>query len=83
MTDLVVDLGTSQGLWTFRNNSLWLPFHAASAEQILLADRDGSGKDEIVVDFGSVFGVWEYANDAAWRQLHSLSPETMTSGRFD
>jgi hypothetical protein len=69
-------------LWTFRNNTTWMPLHGLSAEAFLLADRDGAGQDEVLIDFGPTYGLWEYANDSTWTQLHGVSPEAVAAGRF-
>jgi hypothetical protein len=60
-----------------------LPLHGLSAESITLADRDGTGKDDVVIDFGSAYGLWQYANDSAWNQLHLVSPEGVVAGWFN
>ncbi|HEY7442338.1 MAG TPA: hypothetical protein VH701_07965, partial [Vicinamibacterales bacterium] len=82
LADLVMDFGAPYGLWTFRNNTSWVPLHGSSAEGIVLADRDGTGKDAIVIDFGSTYGLWQYANDSTWSAIHPFSPSVMAAGRF-
>ena len=76
------DFGAAYGLWTFRNNTTWAQLHRLPAEAMVLADGDGTGKDEVVVDFGSAYGLWQYANDSSWSQLHGLSPKQMVTGGF-
>ena len=78
----VIDFGRSYGLWLLRNNSSWIQLHPLTAEDTVLADRDGDGTDEIVVDFGAQDGLWQYANHGTWTQLHALSPGVIAAGRF-
>jgi hypothetical protein len=73
--DLAIDFGTGIGLWTFRNNTTWMPLNAVSADRLALADRDGNWKDEIIVDVGPTYRVWQYVNDTASSAFHPLSPE--------
>jgi hypothetical protein len=85
--DLVMDFRAPFYLWTFRNNTTWVQLpdtRLASAEDIVLTDRDGIGKDAIVIDFGPADGngLWQYTNEGGWRQLHALSPELMVTGQF-
>jgi hypothetical protein len=66
----------------YRNNATWSFLHGSSSGSLLLADLDGTGKDEVIVDFGPAYGLWQYANDAAWSQLHGFSAAGVTGGRF-
>jgi hypothetical protein len=80
--DVVIDFGAGIWIWTFRNNSTWVPLHGLAAKAIMLADRDGNGKDEIIIDFGPTYGLWQHANDSVWSQIHALSPLSLAVGRF-
>ena len=78
----MLDFGTLNGLWTFRNKAIWQPLHPLSAESIVLGNRDELPGDEIIVDCGPSHGLWEHANDSSWNQLHVVSPKNMVSGQF-
>ncbi|MFA5142975.1 MAG: hypothetical protein WC522_02240 [Candidatus Omnitrophota bacterium] len=54
-----------------------------SASQIITADLDGNGKDEIIINFGTQYGIWIYYNNSTWAKLHDLSPESVTAGDLD
>jgi len=56
--------------------------HPLTSRNVLIADLDGNGKDDVIVDFGPTFGLWLYANSSTWSQLHAISPAGLAAGRF-
>lgn len=46
----------------------------AANDQIISADMDGNGRDDVVIDFGLPYGIWVRMNNASWVKLHDLSP---------
>ena len=66
----------------YRNNATWSSLNGLPCENLLLADLDGTGKDEVIVDFGPTYGLWQYVNDSAWSQLNAISPAGLAAGRF-
>jgi hypothetical protein len=56
--------------------------HPLTSRNVLLADLDGNGKDDVVIDFGPPFGLWQYLNSSTWSQLHGISPVGIAAGRF-
>jgi hypothetical protein len=82
-SDIVVGLGTL-GLWAYMNDSSWLKLNNVSPDQVVLADIDGNGEDDVIGDFSSTFGgIFVKRNQQGWHQLHSLRAELLAAGDLD
>ena len=82
--DLIIDFGSSTGIWARKNNTTWSKLHGLSPEKIITGDIDGSGKSDIIADFGASWGIYvKYNNTGSWTRLHGLDPEDMATGDID
>ena len=75
--DLVLDLGSSLGVWVQMNQTSWLPLHPSSASLMAFGDFAGGGRDDVVVSFKG-HGTWVWLDNTEWRQLHPKNPNPMT-----
>lgn len=80
--DLVIDFGTSDGLW-IRHRTAWRFLHNLSPEAMVTGDLDGNFVDDLVVDFGTGIGVYAWMNHATWQYIHFSSPSQMVTGDLD
>lgn len=83
--DLVIDFGLSRGTWMLRNGTSWTGISTSGdVQDVLMADLDGDGRDDIVFNYGDshagLTGVWVWLNDAMWIQLHALGPDRLAVG---
>lgn len=77
---LVIDFGPGIGIWTYIFNyydPTWKPLIWLTSRDLLLADLNGTGIDEVVIDFGPSNGLWQYTDDSVWSQIHWLSSKAM------
>lgn len=84
--DLVVDLGSPNGLWRFGTSAGWSRLHPLTPDAMTSADLDGNGQDDMVFDFGPTFRVWAWMNHSTWMALPVsvfADPMDMTSGDVD
>jgi hypothetical protein len=81
--DLLVDFGSTYGIWTLFDGQSWAQLHPLTAESMVTGDLDGNGIDDALIDFGSTHGIWMRLNNASWVQLHTLSPTNMVTADLD
>jgi hypothetical protein len=81
--DIIIDFGSSHGIWIYYNNADWWQLHTVSPESMAVGDLDANGRDDIIIDFGSSHGIWIYYNNADWWQLDPTNPESITTGDLD
>ncbi|MCP4346501.1 MAG: hypothetical protein GY795_13370 [Desulfobacterales bacterium] len=71
---LVVDFGPSWGLFGYDENDLWTPLNSNDPDDMVTADIDGDGQDELVVTFaGMGLYIWE---GTGWSRINDV-PEKM------
>jgi hypothetical protein len=80
--ELILDFGSSGGLWFYRWGAAWAQIHPSSPEGVVTGDIDGNGRDDLIIDFGSS-GVWVLLNNTSWLQLHPANPSQMAAGDLD
>jgi hypothetical protein len=68
--DLVVDLGSGQGLKGRFNNLDWQWLHSHPTSRLVAADVDHDGVSDMVVDFGEGRGIWLRLANGSWSKLH-------------
>ncbi|MCP4346514.1 MAG: hypothetical protein GY795_13435 [Desulfobacterales bacterium] len=73
---LVVDFGSSQGLFGYDENDLWTPLNDNDPDAVIAADFDGNGQDELAVSFaGMGLYIWNEIN--GWSKINDTVPEKM------
>lgn len=69
--DLVLDLGSPLGLWTYTNNTTWRKINSADPDKVVVADLDGDGTGDIIADFGPGLGLWVLRNQGTWESFNA------------
>ena len=82
-TELVVDFGSTHGLWIHAYGVGWRPVHPLSPQATISADLDANDVDDLVVDFGAPYGVWIWMNRATWVALTPISPTRIVAADLD
>ena len=81
--DVLMDFGSTNGMWAKYNNSTWTMLHGLSPTLIAVGDLDGTGKDEAIAVFAG-YGVYARYDDAGdWLFLHSLVPSQIITANLD
>ena len=80
--DLIVDFGPGVGLYAWMNHDQWRFIHGASPTQMVTADLDRNGHDDLVVVFPG-YGVWRWVDTGAWSQLHPFDASKLAVGHSD
>ena len=60
----------------------WTQLHYLDATDILTADLDGNGQDDIIVNFPGA-GLWVRYNNTTWSQLNALNSTALGAGNID
>ncbi len=73
----VGDFGAS-GLYSFDQVNSWQKIADHNADNIVIADIDKDGKDDIIASFPG-YGIYAYYSTAGWAFLTSAMPEAIVS----
>lgn len=78
-------IGTFSGLGLARYDPGpgWRSLHPVVPEDVVVADVDANGIEDLVVDFGSAYGLWIFKNNATWALIHGASPTRLATGDLD
>ena len=80
---VVCDFGAAYGLWSYNTSEGWVPLNTEDPEQIVAADIDGDGKDELVVSFvGWGLYTYEPVGDI-WQQINTAIPDEIIAVDID
>lgn len=80
---LLVNFGSSGGLWRYDVTSAWRQLHSLAPEAVEVGDLDGNGIDDLLIDFGPPYGLWAFKNNTTWTHIHGTSPTVMELGDLD
>jgi hypothetical protein len=73
-------VGIGLDVWDYSGNIS--QFHAQTPKQVVKADLDGNGRQDLVVNFENG-GIWCYYNGSFWSQLHAMSPQRIIRASLD
>ena len=80
---VLCDYGVVYGLWSYNTSQGWVPLNTEDPDQIVAADIDGDGKDELVVSFAG-WGLYVYAPaDKTWDPINTVLPDQIVAVEFD
>ena len=80
---MVCDFGAAYGLWSYNTSSGWRLLNTEDPGEILAADLDGDGKDELVVSFeGWGLYIYEPVGDI-WQQINTVIPDEIIAVDID
>jgi hypothetical protein len=74
--ELVLNYGATYGLWHYDLGRGWTQLNTVNPEQMLAADVDDDGMEEVVASF-SGYGLYVYKEATGWTQLNSVIPDNM------
>ena len=87
--DLLINLGASFGtpipdiVWEYHNDDYWAPYDTANPANILIANVDGSGVDDVIYDLGPGQGLWIRRNNGAAVQFHASTAVRLLAADVD
>lgn len=82
--DLVIDFGTTAGIWQWLNNANWFGLYGGvPSKRIVVADVDHNGVADQIIDFGSAYGIWIRMNNATWVPLNATSATWIVKADLD
>ena len=80
---VICDFGAAYGLWSYNTSAGWVRLNTEDPGQIVAADTDGDGKDELVVSFVG-WGVYLYEPEGGiWQQINTVIPDRILSVDID
>jgi hypothetical protein len=82
---VVCDFGTAYGLWSYNTRDGWVPLNPEDPDQIVAADTDGDGNDELVVSFvGWGLYIYEPAS-GTWQEppINTVIPDEIIAVDID
>ncbi len=82
---VVCDFGAAYGLWSYNISDGWVPLNTEDPDQIVAADIDGDGKDELVVSFvGWGLYIYEPAS-GTWQEppINTVMPDQIIAMDID
>jgi len=80
---IVCDFGAAYGLWSYNTSAGWVLLNTVDPDQVVAADTDGDGKDELVVSFVG-WGLYLYEPESGiWQQINTVIPDGILAVDLD
>ncbi|MFA5146197.1 MAG: sialidase family protein [Candidatus Omnitrophota bacterium] len=83
LDDLIIDFGSSYGIWIYYNDSTWSQLSSISPQAMVRGNIDGTGSDDLVIDFGPQYGIWSYSDGSTWTYISDVNCDSMVTGDID
>jgi hypothetical protein len=74
--ELVMNYGAAYGLWHYAQATSWVQLNTVAPSQMLTADIDNDGLDEVVAGFAG-YGLYVYKQGSGWTQINTVLPDVM------
>ncbi len=78
---LGIDYGSSYGLYQYENG-VHTRLNTISPDDVISADTDGDGEDELVIDYGPAYGLY-ICDSGVHTKISTLSPLKMLAANMD
>jgi hypothetical protein len=80
---IVCDFGAAYGLWSYNTSAGWMLLNTVDPDQVVAADKDGDGKDELVVSFVG-WGLYLYEPEGGiWQRINTVIPDRILAVDLD
>jgi hypothetical protein len=80
---IVCDFGSAYGLWSYSTSTGWVLLNTVDPDQVVAADTDGDGKDELVVSFVG-WGLYLYEPEGGiWQRINTVIPDRILAVDLD